>query len=113
MEKLQPLGVHIKSIVEKVFAINGFTPEETALFYYWPKIVGDLHGDIFSIEKIENIKTTLDQSVKKLHLSTKERLNPIELSYLTQEIKEKIFTYFGFELIQEVRIKKGRGSSSL
>ncbi len=108
METLKSLSVYTKAIVEKLFAIKGFTPEETALYYYWPTIVGDEYKDLFSIEKIENLGTTFNHDIKRLHLKTKRKINPIEASYCVNEIKERIFRYYGYEFIQEIRVRKGK-----
>ncbi len=70
--------------------------------------MGDEYKDLFSIEKIENLGTTLSHDIKRLNLKTKQKINPIEASYCVQEIKERISRYYGFEFIQEVKVRRGR-----
>lgn len=108
MEKLTSLSSHTKPIVEKVFSDKGFTPEETALLYHWARIVGEEYARKFSPLKIKTIDSSLNPSKKRLYIRTKEDLNPIEASYSLCEVKGRICEYFGFDLVQEIKVRKGK-----
>ena len=101
------LGTYARKVVRNFFKKNGYSPEETALFCYWKKIVGDDLANIFSITKIQNVETSTRTRVTQLHLATKDSVNSIEISYIAEDLKTKISDYFGYELVQEIKIKKG------
>ncbi len=108
MEKLVSVFSHAKAIVEDVLKSQGMRPEEISLYFYWKEIVGEEYSQIFSVDKIETVETTHAGSKIRLHVMAAKGVNTVELSYHVHQIKTSIHSYFGFEFIDEVKIKAHR-----
>lgn len=108
MEKLVCVFSHAKTIVEDVLKNQGMRPEEISLYFYWKEIVGEEYSQTFTVDRIETIETTNAAPKIRLHVMAAKGVNTVELSYHVQQIKTSIHSYFGFEFIDEVKIKTHR-----
>ncbi len=101
-DKRSKRPITIASAMGELMQIFGIRTSDADLVNRWEKIMGQ---DIASIAKIAAIKKMKDGRFNITLRPTNPALT-LQLSYMTDEIKEKINKYFGRDAVAKISFRK-------